>query len=270
VTAVTLEEIESVYAARFADPADFAFFVVGSFDVAEIEPEIERFLASLSRPAGTTTVPGSDDAGSSSFLEAPVDVGYPRPEGVVADVLNAGREPVGQLVMVLHGPYDWSQEENVRFNAVGTLLDIRLREEIREAAGGAYSVGAGGWRWRYPEPWSYMQVGFGFDPDRLEELRERTLAVIDEVRAEPPSPDYLERIKAQQREEYQRSLQENSYWLNVLEFSVENGRPFARILEFPRLLEELNANDLRETATRFLDPDRRIELVLMPEEEPSE
>jgi zinc protease len=109
-----------------------------------------------------------------------------------------------------------------------------------------------------------MQVGFGFDPHRLEELRRRTLAVIDEVRSEVPSPDYLERIRAQQRQEYQRSLQENSYWLAVLEFSVENGRPFEQILDFPRLLEELDAEDIRSTAQRYLDPDRRIELVLVP------
>jgi zinc protease len=261
VAAVTLEEVASVYDDRFSDPEDFAFFIVGSFDPEEIEGEIERFIASIPRP------PDAEPAGPTGFLESPADVGYPRPEGVVAEVLNAGREPVGQLVMVLHGPYEWSQEENLRFNAVGSLLDTRLREEIREAAGGAYSVGAGGWRWRYPEAWSYMQIGFGFDPQRLEELRERALAVVDEVRTEAPSPDYLERIRAQQREEYRRNLQENSYWLAVLEFSIENARPFEQILDFPRLLEELDAEDIRETAARFLDPDRRIELVLLPGED---
>jgi zinc protease len=265
VAAVTLDDVATVYSDRFADPADFAFFIVGSFDPEEMETQIERFLASIPRPAPATSEPAtSGPADASHFLESPADVGYPRPDGIVAEILNAGTEPVGQLVMVLHSPYEWSQRENVRFNALGSFLDTRMREEIRESAGGAYSVGAGGWRWRYPQPWAYMQVGFGFDPHRLEELRRRTLAVIDEVRSEAPSPDYLERIRAQQRQEYQRSLQENSYWLAVLEFSVENGRPFEQILDFPRLLEELDAEDIRSTAQRYLDPDRRIELVLVP------
>lgn len=251
VEAVDLSRMREIYTDRFNDPGDFALFFVGSFEIEEMEELIERYLAAI---------PASDTSGET----IPEDR-YPRPEGITADTVYAGSEPVAQLAMVLHGPYQWSQEENHRFNSMASVLNIRLREEIREALGGAYSVGAGGWRWRVPQPWSYVQIGFGLDPDRVPELRDRALEVVQELAAEPPASDYVERVQAQQRDEYEQGLQENDYWLSVLQFSVQHGRDLADILKYPDLVDSLTAEAIQDSADRFLDPDRRIELLLLPE-----
>ncbi|MEX2445410.1 MAG: insulinase family protein [Alkalispirochaeta sp.] len=251
VEQVDLARIEEIYIDRFDDPADFALFFVGSFEMEEMEELVERYLAAI---------PASDTA-----RETVPEDRYPRPEGIAADTMYAGSEPVAQLLMVLHGPYQWSQEENHRFNSMTSVLNMRLREEIREALGGAYSVGAGGWRWRVPHPWSYVQIGFGLDPERVPELRERTLDIVRELATEAPAQDYVERVQAQQRDEYRQGLKENGYWLSVLEFSIQHGRDLASILEYPELVESLTLEAIQESARRYLNPDRRIELLLLPE-----
>lgn len=271
IASVTVDDLERIYRERFANPADMALVVVGSAPVETVRDLAEQYLASLPRPETpadpTDPASGTDTpAARFGFVESIPSERYPRPEGLVQEVLRAGSEPVAQLLMVIHGPYEWSRQENFRFNALASLLDIRLREEIREAAGGAYSVGAGGWRWREPEPWSYMQLGFGLDPQRADELRARALEVVEELRTRETGPDYLERIKAQERDQYEENLRENSYWLSVLSFSVQHGRDLDRIPEYPRLIEELSSADLLEMAQRYLDPERRIELLLLPEQ----
>ncbi|MFW5826572.1 MAG: M16 family metallopeptidase [Alkalispirochaeta sp.] len=252
VERVDLAQMRDIYADRFDDPGDFSLFFVGSLEVEEMEELAERYLAAIPQSETTEELIPEDT--------------FPRPEGITDDTVYAGSEPVAQLVMVLHGPYEWSQEENHRFNSMVSILNIRLREEIREAMGGAYSVGAGGWRWRQPRPWSYAQIAFGLDPERVPELRERALEIVTELAEEAPAETYVERVQAQQRDQYRQGLQENDYWLSVLQFSVEHNRELSRILEYPELVESLTAEEVRERARRYLNPDRRIELLLLPED----
>jgi zinc protease len=260
------EDTEEVFRRRFGRPEDFILTFVGSFEVEEMVPLLERYLASIppGEPAGTEESSGRsvDD-----FVEAVGDSPVSRPEGAIDEVLRAGTDPVGQTVILIHGPFEWSREENHRFNSLGELLDIRLRETIREDAGGSYSVGAGGWRWRYPEGWSYMQLYYGMDPDRREELLETAYDVIGEVRERPVDGDYLQRIQATQRETYRRSVRENSYWLGTIEFYARHGRDLKEITGYPELIESLTAEDIQETARRYLDPERRIQLMLLPQED---
>ena len=261
VAGVSLDQIQAVYRNRFANPDDFALFFVGTVTVEEVEALAEQYLAGL----GGSIL--RDDEAETEFVETPGSVGFPRPDGTVSATVSAGQEPVGQFSMIVHGPYQWSRRENHRLNSLASLLDIRLREEIREDAGGAYSVGATSWRWRYPEPWSYVQLGFGLDPQRLDELRERTLRVIEELRTSLPDQQYVQRIKAQQRDGYQQQLQENEYWLSVLSFYVQHDRDLADILTYPELIDTLSPEELQRSAQRYLNPERRIELILEPRSE---
>jgi zinc protease len=253
VAGIELADMEEVYTDRFDDAGDFTFFFVGSFEMTEMEELVERYLAGI--PASETTEETIPD-----------DI-YPRPEGIAADTVYAGSEPVAQLAIVIHGPYDWSQEENYHFNSMTSVLNIQLREEIREAMGGAYSVGAGGWRWRVPRPWSYAQIGFGLDPERVPELRQRALDIVRRLADAPPSQEYVERVQAQQRDEYRQNQQQNAYWLSALEFSAQHGRDPATILDYPELVNTLTAEAIQESARRYLQPERRIELLLMPASE---
>ena len=137
---------------------------------------------------------------------------------------------------------------------------------MREAAGGTYSVGAGTWRFREPEPSAFVSVGFGLDPARLEELRTRAQAVIDELIAAPVDTDYVTRIQAGQRSRYDEDLQSNAYWLSVIEFNARHGRDLNQITAYGRLIDRLDATALQQTAERYLRDRNRLEVVLLPEE----
>ncbi len=262
VSSITIENTEQVFRERFSRPEDFALFFVGTFEIEEMRRLAATYLASIP-PGGEI----GDDTVQYGFVESIPDSFPLPPRGIVEETVRAGSEPVGRTVILVHGPYEWSREENHRFNSLADLLDIRLREAIREEVGGSYSVGAAGWRWRRPEPWSFMQLAYGMDPERSDELVDIVYSIVDEVRREAPSRDYLERITAQQRERYRIAVQDNGYWLSNLQFSVQHGRDPADIPDFPKLIDSLTPEDIRSSAERFLDPARRIQLILLPEGE---
>lgn len=259
--ALQLEAVRRVYTDRFADPADFAFVVVGSVDSERVATLAARYLGSLGVPSVA-----ADPAAPDGFREAVRDTGYRLDGGVSGETLRAGSEPAAQVGIVIHSDYQWSRVENHRWATLADLLDIRLREVIREEEGGTYGIGAGGWRVRRPQPRAFMQLGFGTDPARVAELTDRALEVVEELRTAEVSDDYIERVKAQQRERYRRQVEQNGYWRSSIEFALEHGRPLSSIPQYPQLIEDLTAADVLRVARDYLDPANRIEVTLLPAE----
>ncbi len=253
LTTVTVPALEQVFAERFADPADFILVITGSVTLDVAADLAERYLGSI---------PGSGTAG---FVETVRDNNFEYPETAVTEIIRAGSEPVAQVGIIFQSEYNWSREENHRFNSLADVATIVLRETIREEAGGTYGVGAAGWRNRFPIPRAFMQIFFGMDPQRSDELIDSALRVVEDLRTRPVRDDYLERVKAQQRETLRQSIRDNDYWLANLQFAIEHGRPLETILEFPDLIEALTAEDIQDVARRYLKPEQRLQLLLLPE-----
>ncbi len=236
---------------RFADPGDFSFFLVGSMAVDDAITMAERYLAAIPAP-------------EQRRMEGVADPGYRPIDSGIRDDFRAGFEDRAQTVLLYLGEYEWSREENHRFTTMVDVLDIRLREEIREESGGSYGIGAGGYRIRRPFPEYLVQIAFGFDPARREELEEQLLATIDEIRRNGPDESIMARVRAQQIEQYERSMKRNAYWASVLRFAVEHGRELETILDYPELINATTGEEVRAVANRYLVDERTLWMTLLP------
>lgn len=249
VDEITLERIRRAYSDRFQGAGDFTFTLVGSISPEEARPILERYIASIeSGPAG----------------EEPRDRGFRPPRERIEEIVRAGSEPVSQVAILYSGDYEWSREENYRFSSMIDAVRMLLRQEIREEAGGTYGVGIGGFRQLEPYEVYLIQIGFGTDPDRAQELTERLYQTLDSAKEGALDESFLERVTATQREEYQQNLKENGYWVSALETAVEYDRDLASILDYPELIDSLEAAHLREAASRYLHRSRSLELTLLP------
>ncbi len=255
--ALDLQQIAGLYRDRFARPGDWTYVIVGSVDEESLLPLVERYLAAVP--------PGYDTREPTSGVEVAFDNGYRPPGGIVRETVRAGSEPSGQVTMLFTGDYQWSRQENHRFNSLTDILDTRLREEIREESSGSYGIGAGGYRWRFPEPGFLLQIAFDCDPSRAQELTDRAFAIIEDLRSHAPEATYLERVKAQQRQQFDQNLRENAYWASALDFSIRHGRDLSDILRYPELIDALTPEDIRTVAQRYLSDDSYIIVTLVPE-----
>lgn len=255
LTSDSLESIDgekalSFYRARFADMGDFTFVLVGNFDIDQLRYLSERYLGAL--PATNRN-------------ETWVDRFRPSPEGIVTKIARKGLEERAQTAIVFHGLTEYSFDRGSLIQVLVRVLDMRLREELREALGGVYSASVNGGLTRLPQGTYGINIFFGSAPERVDEL---TAAVLDEIKAIQTDLDltpYLEKTKAQYRRDQEISMEQNSFWIGALQEYLEN--PLLQledIPQIPHLLDNVNEDMIRQAARMWLI-DRYVKVVLLPE-----
>ena len=181
-------------------------------------------------------------------------------------MVRSGIEPRSQTAVVFAGDMEWSRQNALTLTVVGEMLQIRLRERLREALGGTYSVGAISRATRLPDPEYLLYVIFGSDPARTDELFDAVFEEIAWLR-DGGEQDYLDTVKELLRTAREEDLRDNGFWLGQIRDATQRGDSLAEIGRFDEQLEALTLEQVAAAARLYLPPDRYVRVVLLPEEE---
>jgi zinc protease len=247
---MNLEASARIYRDRFADASDFTFIFVGSFSLDEIRPLVQRYLGTL--PA-------------TGRKETWRDVGVRAPDGVVESKVTRGIEPKSRVSITFPHDFEWSRSNRYQLQSMADVLRIRLREVIREDEGGSYGVSVRASAERIPRQTSSLTISFGCDPDRVDELKASVYEEIRHLQAVGPDQEHVTKVQQQDRREREVQLRENGFWLASLESALWNEEDPRLILDFDALVDSLTPESVRDAAARWVDLDRRVEVVLVPE-----
>ena len=250
------EKMLSFYRQRFSNAADFTFFMVGAFKVDEVLPLLARYVGSLpSRGAGGATGPRAS---------AYHDVGLHFPQTAEQARVEAGREPRGQTVMSFYADPSEEPNEQERISEMTTVLEIALRDILREELGQTYTVSVG---LSQPLPQrnaGYVQVRFGAAPENIESMRARVLKEIKRLQDEGPSEDLTNRAKENARRTYEVALKQNDYWLGRLQSVNLFGRDPGEILTRNDRIDAITPKVLQEAFKRYFPTERSTVVTLVP------
>lgn len=252
---VDLDRALAFYRDRFAGFEGFTFTFVGSFDPAELRPLVERYLGSL--PAGER------EGGWR-------DVGVRPPEGVVRRTVRKGVEPKALTAIVFTGPFDYSREEAFLLTSTAEVLDIMLREILREDLSGTYGASVDATPRKDPVGQYGVRVSFGADPDRLDELTGAALAAIDSLAAHGASEENLAKVQETLRRERETDLRDNGFWLSAITSYDRLGQDLADIAAYDPLVAALTPERIGGAAARYLRRDRYVQVSLLPESDGAE
>jgi zinc protease len=255
ITAAMLKEIDlerslAIYRERFANAGDFTFVLVGNFAPDSIKPLIEKYLGAL---------PGS------GAREQARDVGKRMPKGVIEKTVRRGVEPKSNTAMVFSGPFEFTLPNRMAILLMSEVLDIRLRDVLREDLGGTYGVSVGSSAAREPVPYYTVDISFGADPQRLEALTKTVFEQIEKLQREGPTAEELAKVKETQRREWETNLKRNGYWAGQIEARDRAGEPIADVLSFPQRLNAATAAMLQTAAQRYLSKANFVRVSLYPE-----
>lgn len=242
-----------IYQDRFADAGDFTFTFTGNFDLDEITLLAQTYLGTL--PA-------------TGRVETWQDVAPDLPEGVITQDVFKGEGDRSVVQMIFSGPLEPSREAELRLNALAGVLDILLREKLREELGGVYSSSAYAFIQDVPKPGYFIAIAFGTDPGRVDELVDAVFEQIADLQDNGPSAINVEKAKAQQASSREVQLAQNNYWLtNLKDYVVYGSEDKLSTLrpEFQAAIDALTAESIQADAQHFLRADRYIQVTLFPE-----
>jgi len=143
-----------------------------------------------------------------------------------------------------------------------------LREEMREAIGGTYSVRAYASIDHYPVPRFEINIGFGCAPDQVELLIDAVRRQIESLQSELLEESYLTKVKQTQLREREVSLERNSFWLHILHYYDWHGEDVKTVLDFENYVNALSLADIRDTARRCFGTPNVATFILRPQEQP--
>lgn len=249
---VDLDRALEFYRERFSDFGEATFLFVGTFDLDELRPLVELYLGSLP---------------STGRNETWRDPGVRPPTGVERRTVYKGQEPKARTAIVFTGPFDYDRPNRLLLGAMADVLDIMLREVLREEMGGTYGAGVSATPTRYPVERYGIRIGFGVEPERLDELTAATFAVIDSLSTHGASSDNLAKVKETRRRSRETDLEENGFWLAAISSYDRNGEPLDEILDLEPLLDGLTTEAIGAAARQWLDPARYVQVSLLPEGE---
>jgi zinc protease len=250
VSTLSRDKMIAYYRERFANAADFTFFMVGAFKLDEALPLLARYVGAL--PSRSRT--------KSTFK----DVALRFPAGTHEAKVEAGREPRGQTVISFFADPSIDPIEQEKVLEATTVLDIALRDILREDLGQTYTVGVG---LSQPLPQrgaGHIDVRFGAAPENLPSMTARVMQEIKRLQQEGPSADLTTRAKESARRGYETALKTNDYWLGRLQTVKMYDRDPHEILTRGERIDAVTPQVLQDTFRKYFPSDRSTIVTLVP------
>jgi zinc protease len=250
VDQMDLQKSFAFYKDRFADASDFTFVFAGSFDATTIRPLVERYLGSLP---------------SLHRNETWKNVGITPPKGVVEKTVRKGIEPKSQADIVFTGAFTFDSPHEVALDALGLVLETRLRQTLREALSGTYGVQVEASAFKIPEARYSLTIDFGCDPARTEELVKTLFREIEALKAKGPTDKEVSDAREALLRRHESDLAQNSHLVAELADRYETAEDIGEFFNLPAEYEKLTATGIQDAARRYLDTGNYVRVTLFPE-----
>lgn len=251
VSVLKQDVMTRAYATRFGNAADFAFLIVGSFDQAAITPLIEQYIGAL------------PSTGARVSTDTPLNFVFPA--SVERIRVEKGKEQKSDTVITFLSDTGGTLEEETIANGAASLLQIRLRDLLREDMGGTYSVSAD-YSNTLPSPgYGTSTISFGSSPENASKLAAAVLTEVTRLAAEGPTAEDAAKVREQEKRELETSLKQNGYWLGELQTSITLQRDPALLSSSGDRIETITPERLKAAYQKYYPMNRYTVATLLPD-----
>jgi zinc protease len=251
VNALDRSKMLAFYKQRFSNAADFTFFMVGAFKLDEAIPLIARYVGGLP----------STGRPSSNFK----DVALNFPPKSQKDTVQKGREPKSETVISFFAdPPGNDPMEQERALAATDVLEIALRDILREELGQTYTVSADLAQNLPQRGGGYIQVSFGASPENIDKMTARVMEEVERFKKEGPTEDLVNRAKETAKRNYETQLRTNPYWLGRLQAVNMWGQDPVIIAKRLERINALTAATIKDAFNKYFPSERQTVITLVP------
>lgn len=259
VAKIDKQKAKETFISRFKNPADFTFIFIGDFDEEKLLDDVSTYIGTLET---------SDEKEETKYRF------YDFPKGIVQETVYKGLDKQGQVYIGFGGKAPECKKGNIEqkyydefmASELNSLLNIWLREAIREDKSGCYGIGAFGGIEGETERTFEFEINFGCDPDRSEELTAEVMSQIKKIQSQGIPEDYIEKIKETLRRTRETNLRNNDWWfVRITQQVVLETQPMWVSQDVEKIISWITPESLQEQAKKYLNTDNYVSVFLKPE-----
>lgn len=250
---VDYSKVMELYRQRFGDMSDFAFFITGDFDRDSIRNLVCRYIASL---------PGA------GRMETPADIGYRYGTSPTSARFTMPMQtPQSIAYSFYHAPCEFTLRNRLLAQIAGTLIQDKLRADLREDRGWTYGVKThiglnAGYNGSDPSL-AIMPVYIRVAPENAA----ATFGIVDSTirsmgSADAIEPAALAKVKEYLAKNYAAAVADNSYWESVMRVYHKFGVDMNR--DYLAELHGVTPESVAGFARQVLLPAKRMQLEMAP------
>ena len=247
---IKLTRSYNVFRERFSDPADFTFVFVGTVAPDALKPLVEKYIGSIPSKGKTETYKDNNIKWMS---------------GNYTKKVYKGTDAKSRVTMLYMSPFEYNRHNRNEVNAFMQLLNIKLRETLREDMSGVYGVSASPRMVHYPKSQCRIMISFGCSPDNVDTLMGAARKVIADIQANGCNDKDLLKVKELLLKGREADLKENRFWLGLITSSLKDNESVSEIKNFEAQISSLKSDDFKRLAVKHLDKTNFGTVVLYPE-----
>lgn len=249
---INFDTMKSIYEDRFADASDFEFFIVGDVNSDQLEPLLEKYLASI--PTNNTSEKFVDN--SAQWLSSKID----------KDVYLKMEDPKARVNIAYKKEMPYSLKNAIYTDALGDILQLRILETIRESEGGAYSPNAYARFFREPKSQAFAAFSFDCNPDLVENLVDIVHNEFKKIANGDILEDDLNKTRTNFLKEREQSKDKNAYDMQLLNNFFRYNYNMNDSKNFDDIVENMTKSDVQNIAKQLLDNGKSYEIIFKPKQ----
>jgi len=247
---VNLDKAFQFYNERFSNAGDFTFLFIGNVDMNTLKPLVETYIASLP---------------STGKKEQWKDPQVTMPKGLVNKEVTMGAAPKTNVYFNYHGDGQWTEQDAFVYDATIGVLNIKMRESMREDQGGVYGVGVKGSFDRIPVQRYNTMITYNADPSKADDLEKVAKSVIQNLISNGTDEATLNKVKETLRRERETDLKENEFWLSSIKESLIFNESLDNLEKFNAKVNALTPDDIKKAAAKYFSGQNVVRVVMSPE-----
>jgi len=193
------------------------------------------------------------------------DLGIRPVKGTVKKEVKKGTEQKSYITLAFTGEAPYSDDANLKLQALIEVLNIKLIETLREDLSGIYGGGMRGNLNKNPYNNYSITCSLPCGPENVDKLIKATLDEVQKIKDSGPAEADLNKVKETWITQYKEEVKENSYWLTKLQQSVEFGSNPGEALTAEKRINALTGKDVKDAANLYFTMKNYLQVVLNPE-----
>jgi zinc protease len=247
---MTLENVRSwIEASLETDTMEVS--VVGDFDTDSVIKLAAKYLGTLSI---NSQIHESSESRLPEF-----------PAGQLSKISVATKIPKGMVIVAYPTEGLWNISRTRRLSVLADIVSDRLREQIREKLGSAYSTFAVNRPSRAFPEYGVFQAGVSINPEEADMLVNKIKKIISDLAADGATQDELHRALSPTLTSIKEMMRTNTYWLNTV---LTGSKKHPQQLNWSRTIMKdyasVTKDEVSNIAKEYLDNQKAATIIVTP------